>query len=42
MSVVTHDHHESPRRGGRLVKLSDPVRSRPRDPTAHLLRAELG
>ncbi|MGH3773017.1 MAG: CHAD domain-containing protein [Pseudonocardiaceae bacterium] len=44
MSTVTHDHHGSPHRTtrtGKLVKLGDPVRSRPRDPTAHLLRAAL-
>ena len=44
MSALYPDHHGSPRgtsRAGRLVKLGDPVRSRPSDPTAHLLRAAL-
>jgi CHAD domain-containing protein len=44
MSAVTHDHHGGPRgttRAGKLVKLGAPVRSRPCDPTAHLLRAAL-
>jgi CHAD domain-containing protein len=44
MSAVTHDHHGSTRgttRAGKLVKLGGPVRSRPSDPTAHLLRAVL-
>jgi CHAD domain-containing protein len=41
---VTHDHHGSPRgssRLGKLVKLGDPVQSRPTDPTLHQLRAAL-
>ncbi|MGH3717694.1 MAG: CHAD domain-containing protein [Pseudonocardiaceae bacterium] len=41
MSTVTLDHHGSPRRAGRLVKLGDEVRSRPCDSTAHQLRAAL-
>jgi CHAD domain-containing protein len=44
MSAVTHDQHGSPRRStraGGLVKLGDPVRSRPSDPTVHQLRAAL-
>lgn len=44
MSAVTHDQHGSPRpstRAGRLLKLGDPVRSRPSDPTVHQLRAAL-
>ncbi|MEO7194596.1 MAG: CHAD domain-containing protein [Pseudonocardiaceae bacterium] len=41
MSAVTLDHHDSPRRAGKLVKLGHPVRSRPRDPATHQLRAAL-
>ncbi len=44
MSAVTHDHHgRLPRRSGagKLIKLGDPVRSRPSDPTVHQLRAAL-
>ncbi|HZE00839.1 MAG TPA: CHAD domain-containing protein, partial [Pseudonocardiaceae bacterium] len=44
MSTVTHVHHGRPLRSvqaGKLVKLGDPVRSRPSDPTAHQLRAAL-
>ena len=40
MSAVTHDHHGRSLRP-KLVKLGDPVRSRPSDPTAHQLRAAL-
>ncbi|MDQ2789131.1 MAG: metal-chelation protein CHAD [Pseudonocardiales bacterium] len=41
MSAVTHGHHGGPLRPGKLVKLGDPVRSRPSDPTVHQLRAAL-
>jgi len=44
MSAATHDHHGSPlrpTRAGKLVKLGDPVRCRPSDPTVHQLRAAL-
>jgi CHAD domain-containing protein len=44
MSAVTHGHHGRPLRSvqaGKLVKLGDPVRSRPSDPMAHQLRAAL-
>jgi CHAD domain-containing protein len=44
MSAVTHGHHSSPprsTRAGKLVKLGDPVRSRPSDPTVHQLRVAL-
>ncbi len=44
MSAATDDEHTSPRRasrGGKLVKLGDPVRSRPSDSTVHQLRAAL-
>ncbi len=44
MSALTHDRPSSPRgtsKAGKLVTLGDPVRSRPSDPTAHLLRAAL-
>jgi CHAD domain-containing protein len=44
MSAVTHGHHGRslrPTRPGKLVKLGDPVRSRPSDPTMHQLRAAL-
>ncbi|MFN2479127.1 MAG: CHAD domain-containing protein [Pseudonocardiaceae bacterium] len=44
MSAVTHGHHSKPMRpaqAGKLVKLGDPVRARPSDPTVHQLRAAL-
>lgn len=44
MSAVTHGHHVRslrPVRQGKPVKLGDPVRSRPSDPTVHQLRAAL-
>ena len=41
MSAVTHGHHGRPTRAGKLIKLGDPVRSRPSDPTVHQLRAAL-
>ncbi|MGB8961341.1 MAG: CHAD domain-containing protein [Pseudonocardiaceae bacterium] len=44
MSAVIPVEHGSPRRTtrtGRLIKLGDPVRSRPSDPTVHQLRAAL-
>lgn len=44
MSAATHDQHVRPHRAAgarKLVKLGDPVRSRPCDPTAHQLRAAL-
>ncbi|PZS37225.1 MAG: metal-chelation protein CHAD [Pseudonocardiales bacterium] len=44
MSAAPHGHHgTAPRhiRSGKLVKLGDPVRSRPSDPAVHQLRAAL-
>ncbi|MGH3695817.1 MAG: CHAD domain-containing protein [Pseudonocardiaceae bacterium] len=44
MSAATDDKHARPRRatrGGKLVKLGNPVRSRPSDSTVHQLRAAL-
>jgi CHAD domain-containing protein len=44
MSAVTQVHHGRLQRSvqaGKLVKLGDPVRSRPSDPTTHQLRAAL-
>ncbi|MGH3827742.1 MAG: CHAD domain-containing protein, partial [Pseudonocardiaceae bacterium] len=41
MSAATVHHHNGSRRAGELVKLGHPVRSRPRDPATHQLRAAL-
>jgi CHAD domain-containing protein len=41
VSAATHDHHGRPRRTGKLVKLGDPIRCRPSDPTVHQLRAAM-
>jgi len=44
VSAATLDQHGSPRRKApsrKLVKLGDPIRSRPSDPAAHQLRAAL-